>query len=71
MDLDLLLNFNVCDEVTPVNVEDRAETALVKAIEETDVAGAGDPGLLFVEESSNYQGHVDHDHSLVIQFFCS
>ena len=34
-----------CDEVTPVNAEDGAETLLVKTLKEMDVTVVGDPGL--------------------------
>ena len=43
--LGLLLNFKVCDEVTPVNVTDGVDTALVKALEETYVTAIGDTSM--------------------------
>ena len=44
-DLGLFQNFNVCDEVTPANVEDGAETGLTKALKETYVTAVGDQSL--------------------------
>lgn len=46
-DFGLLKNFNVCEEVTPVNFEDgvAVETALVEVLEEPDVTVVGDPRL--------------------------
>ena len=44
-DLGLLKSFIVCDEVTPVNVEDGAETVLVKALKKKFVTVVGDSGL--------------------------
>ena len=41
--LGLLQNFNVCDEITPANVDDGAETSLVKARGEKYVTAVGDP----------------------------
>ena len=44
-DLDLLQNLSACDEVSPANVGDGAQTALMKALEETYVTAVGDPSL--------------------------
>ena len=44
VDLGLCQDFNVCDEVNPVNVEDVTETLLVKTLEETYVTAVSDPG---------------------------
>ena len=45
MDLGLFQNFNICDEVTPANVEDDVKTALMKVLKETYVTVDGDPSL--------------------------
>ena len=42
--------FNLCDEFSPVNVEDGAETALIKSLEGTNMTAQGDPSLLSIEE---------------------
>ena len=44
-DLGLLQNFDVCYEVSSMNVEDGAHTVLVKALEETHVTTVGDPNF--------------------------
>ena len=44
-DLGLFQNSNVCDEVTPANVENGAKTAPIKALAEIDVTAVGDPIL--------------------------
>ena len=69
MDPDLLKKFNVCDEVTPVNVEDGADTALVDAFEEADVTAIGNPSFRDDEESGRNHDHVDLNHCLVLQVF--
>ena len=60
-------NFNICDEVT--NVEDGADTALMKALEETCVTVVGDPTLLAAEKSGKNHGRVDLNLCLVLQAF--
>ena len=42
-DLCLFKNLSVCDKVTPANVEEGAEAARMKALEETYVTAVGDP----------------------------
>ena len=64
---DLLQYFNICDEVTPVNVEDGTEPALMKAFKQTDTAVVDDSGLQTAEESSKNYCPIDQDHSLVLQ----
>ena len=44
-DLILFQNFNISDEVTAANVQDGAETVLMKALEEMYVTAVGDPSL--------------------------
>ena len=41
----VLQNFNVHSEINPVNIEDGAKAAMVKALEETDVDVFGLSGL--------------------------
>ena len=65
----MLHNFNVCDEVTPVNVDDGAQTAQMKALGETNETAVGDSGLQKVEESGKNHGSVDPDFCLVLQVF--
>ena len=55
----MLQKFNACDEVTPMNVEDDAETALVKVLDETYVTEVGDPSLRDVDVSGKNHGPVD------------
>ena len=43
--LNFVQYFNVCCKVTPVNIEDGAETSLVIALEETYVTAVGDSSL--------------------------
>ena len=40
----MIQDFNVCSEITPVNVEYGTARELVKALEETYVTAVGDPG---------------------------
>ena len=68
--LNLLQNFNVSVEVTPLNVNDGAETALVKTLEETDMPVVGNPELLVVKESGKNQSHIDTDLIHFLQVFC-
>ena len=65
----MLQNASVCDEVTPANVEDDADTALMKALEETYVTVVGDPSLCAMEESGKFHSSVDLNICLVIQAY--
>ena len=68
-DLSLLQNFNVWDEVTLVNVDDGAETALVEALEEKDVTAVGHSGPWAVEKGGKNNSPVDADLRLALQVF--
>ena len=48
-DFSLLEDLGICDEVTPVDVDNEVEAALVEVFQETDVTVVGDPGLRTVE----------------------
>ena len=52
-----------------MDVEDGAETALMKALEESEVAAVGDPRLNAVQESGKYSGSVHADLGLLLQLF--
>ena len=52
-DLVFLQKFNACDVVAPVGNEDGAETALVKALEETVANAVGDLGRLILDFLKN------------------
>ena len=67
--LSLFQDFHVCNKVTPVNVEDGAETALVETLEEADVTAVGDPSLRPVEEGGKNHSPVDPDLCLALQVF--
>ena len=68
--LGLLLNDNVCGNFTQVSVDDGAETAMMKASEETDVTAVGDPSLWAIEESGKDHSLLDMNClCLVIQAF--
>ena len=41
----LFEDFSVGNEVTPVDVEDGVEAALIEAFKETEVTAVGDPGF--------------------------
>ena len=51
LDRGVLQIFIACDEVTLVNVEDGADTALVKTLEETDLPAESHPGFRAVKKS--------------------
>ena len=44
-----------------MNVEDGAETTLVKTLDETDVPAVGEPGFRAVMESGENHSRVDTD----------
>ena len=49
----LLNDFNIGDEVPPVDVEDGVQAAVVEALEEVNVAKVGDPGLSTQKSGDN------------------
>ena len=57
--LSLPTDFNVGDDVAPVDVEDGVQAALVEALEKVDVAAVGDPGLRAVEKSGENNSPID------------
>ena len=48
--LSLFQNFYICDDVTPANVVDIVETALMIALEETYLTAVGDQSLRGLDE---------------------
>ena len=52
-----------------MDVEDGAQTALVEALEEADVAAVGDPGLGAVEKSGENNSPIDTDLCIAFQVF--
>ena len=60
-------DLNICDNVTPVDVEDDGETTLMEALEESEVAPAGHPHLGAVEKSGENYCSVDKDLGFVLQ----
>ena len=60
----MLQSVKICDEVSPANVEDGAETAL----KETYVAAVGNPSLRAIESGKNHDP-VDLKLSPILQAF--
>ena len=55
-DLSQFEDLNICDKVTPVDVEDGAETTFMEVLEQSEVAPAGHPHLGAVEKNGeNYR----------------
>ena len=59
-----LENFDIGDMVTPVDVEDDAKAALVKPLQEADVATISDPGFGPIQKSGQHNCFV-HAHFCV------
>ena len=68
-DVGLPLNFNFCDAIIPVNIEDGAETRPVKALEETNVTAVDDVSFKVVRKSGKNHDPVDPYLSLVPKAF--
>ena len=64
----LSIGVSLSDEVTPVKVDDGAETALVKTLEETNVTAVGDPGIRAVKESNKNHSLVSTDLAIFSPF---
>jgi len=65
-DLSQFEDLNICDKVTPVDVEDGAETTLMEVLEESEVAPAGHPHLGAVEKNGENYHSVDKDLGFVL-----
>ena len=57
-DVSLLENFNIRDIVSPVDLENGAEAALVEPFQEANVAAVGDPGFRAVQKGGQYNCFV-------------
>ena len=57
----------MCSEVTPANIEDVFETALMKSHKETYVTAVGDTSLRAVDESGKSHRPVDLNACLVLK----
>ena len=60
-------NIVVCNENTPMNVEDGAMTELVRTFKETNVPTVGDQGLRAGKKSGSDHSLVDMDHNYLLQ----
>ena len=65
--LRLFKDLDICDEVTPVNVKNSAETALVKTFEKAHMAAVDDPCLGAVEKGGENYGPVYANLRFVLQ----
>lgn len=66
-DLGLFEDLDVGDKVSPVDVEDGAETTLMKLLEESDVAPVGHPCLGAAEKGGGNYGTIYKDLSFILQ----